>query len=346
MRRDDTDSWNWRNRGSKHLELLELEKQKLQAETRRQEEREKSRREEDARRQHERELDRKLREAPPLKRMSESTDAELFLAEFEARMTDLEIPRHRWMTSLRPLLAEWLQDVLDPLPQEERSVYATAKAEIMSAYSLRYGSLGHRLVMQERPKGMSGSQRLSQIVRRWKQWTTDWDCNEIANQYAIEYGLKGLPYACRNFCQEQRPKSARELGGIIDKFFSDRDSHIDDGKWYQKRTRRAPLMPLPTIEEPFRRLAMDIVGPLRKTKRGHKFILTIMDFATRYPEAIPLRRIDAAAVAEALCGVFTRLGIPEEILSDGVKLHVGTTQQSRGALTDSSPEDIPLSPPD
>ena len=212
----------------RHLELLELEKQKLQAETRQQEEREKSRREEDARRQHERELDRKLRD--------ESIDAELFLAEFEAHMTDLEIPRHRWMTSLRPLLADWLQDVLDPLPQEERSVYATAKAEIMSAYSLRYGSLGHRLVMQERPKGMSGSQWLSQIVRRWKQWTADWDCNEIANQYAIEYGLKGLPYACRNFCREQRPKSARELGGLIDKFFSDRDSHIDEGKWYQKRT--------------------------------------------------------------------------------------------------------------
>ncbi len=75
-------------------------------------------------------------------------------------------------------------------------------------------------------------------------------------------------------------------------------------------------MPLPTITEPFRILAMDIVGPLRKTKRGHKFILTVMDFATRYPEAIPLRRTDAATVAEALCGVFTRLGIPEEILSD------------------------------
>ena len=87
-------------------------------------------------------------------------------------------------------------------------------------------------------------------------------------------------------------------------------------KGSQANRRRAPLMPLPTIEELFRRLAMDIVGPLRRTKRGHKYILTVMDFATRYPEAIPLRRIDAATVAEALCDVFTRLGIPDEILSD------------------------------
>ncbi len=42
----------------------------------------------------------------------------------------------------------------------------------------------------------------------------------------------------------------------------------------------------------------------------------MMDFATRYPEAIPLRKIDATTVAEALCEVFTRLGLPEELLSD------------------------------
>ena len=77
---------------------------------------------------------------------------------------------------------------------------------------------------------------------------------------------------------------------------------------------RAPLQPLPTIEEPFKRIAIDIVGPLRRTKRGNKYILTLMDFATRYPEALPLRKIDATTVAEALCETFTRL--PEEILSD------------------------------
>jgi transposase InsO family protein len=79
---------------------------------------------------------------------------------------------------------------------------------------------------------------------------------------------------------------------------------------------RAPLQPLPTMEEPFKRIAIDIVGPLRRTKKGSKYILTMMDFATRYPEAIPLRRIDATTVAEALCEVFARLGLPEEILSD------------------------------
>ncbi len=79
---------------------------------------------------------------------------------------------------------------------------------------------------------------------------------------------------------------------------------------------RAPLQPLPVMEEPFRRVAIDIVGPLQRTKQGNKFVLTLMDFATRYPEAIPLRKTDAATVAEALCHIFTRLGLPQEILSD------------------------------
>ena len=41
-----------------------------------------------------------------------------------------------------------------------------------------------------------------------------------------------------------------------------------------------------------------------------------MDFATRYPEAVPLRRIDAPTVCEELLTVFARYGIPEELLSD------------------------------
>ena len=79
---------------------------------------------------------------------------------------------------------------------------------------------------------------------------------------------------------------------------------------------KAPLMPLPTIEEPWQRVAIDIVGPLQRTDRGYRYILTIMDFGTRYPEAVPLKRIDAPTVCEELMTVFTRFGFPQEILSD------------------------------
>ncbi len=55
---------------------------------------------------------------------------------------------------------------------------------------------------------------------------------------------------------------------------------------------------------------MDIVGPLPRTQRGNQYILTICDYATRYPEAIPL-----PSVRELLL-LFTRVGVPEEVLTD------------------------------
>ena len=40
------------------------------------------------------------------------------------------------------------------------------------------------------------------------------------------------------------------------------------------------------------------------------------DYGTKYPEAIPLKTIDAETVANALIDIFSRTGIPREILSD------------------------------
>ena len=41
-----------------------------------------------------------------------------------------------------------------------------------------------------------------------------------------------------------------------------------------------------------------------------------MDYVTRYSEAVPLKDIQAETVAEALVNMFTRVGVPKEILSD------------------------------
>ena len=58
------------------------------------------------------------------------------------------------------------------------------------------------------------------------------------------------------------------------------------------------------------------MGELPKTKTGYKYILTIVDYATKYPEAIPLKSTHSRVIAEALISVFSRVGLPEEIVSD------------------------------
>ncbi|GFR73119.1 Pol polyprotein [Elysia marginata] len=40
------------------------------------------------------------------------------------------------------------------------------------------------------------------------------------------------------------------------------------------------------------------------------------NYATRYAEAVPLRNIDTETAADALVDIYSRLGVPEEVLSD------------------------------
>ncbi|XP_062572173.1 uncharacterized protein LOC134234132, partial [Saccostrea cucullata] len=80
---------------------------------------------------------------------------------------------------------------------------------------------------------------------------------------------------------------------------------------------KVPLDRMPLIDVPFKRVAVDIIGPLHPaTDKGNRFILTLVDYATRYPEAIALPGIDTERVAEALLEMFSRIGVPEEVLTD------------------------------
>ena len=83
------------------------------------------------------------------------------------------------------------------------------------------------------------------------------------------------------------------------------------------RVPKTPLGKMPLIDSPFKRVAVDLVGPIAPvTDRGNRYILVMVDYATRYPEATALKSIEAETVAEALVTMFTRVGIAEEILSD------------------------------
>jgi len=80
---------------------------------------------------------------------------------------------------------------------------------------------------------------------------------------------------------------------------------------------KGPLAEMPLIETAFKRIAIDLVGPISSVSEGgFLYILTIVDYTTRYPEAGPLKHISTEEVAEALVSVYSRVGLPEEVLSD------------------------------
>lgn len=59
---------------------------------------------------------------------------------------------------------------------------------------------------------------------------------------------------------------------------------------------------------------MDLEGPLPRTKAGNRYIVTMVNYGTRFPEAIPLRRTDSRTITDTMMEVFSRVGIPIEIL--------------------------------
>jgi hypothetical protein len=83
-----------------------------------------------------------------------------------------------------------------------------------------------------------------------------------------------------------------------------------------KQKTKLPLHPIP-VESPFHQIGIDFIGPLPVTKNGNKYIITAMDYLTKWPEARPVKEATAEQAAlfiyeEIIC----RHGCPSKILSD------------------------------
>jgi len=83
------------------------------------------------------------------------------------------------------------------------------------------------------------------------------------------------------------------------------------------RVPKVPLVAMPLVDEPFRRVAVDLIGPIiPASDRGNRYVLVMADCATRYPEAIPLRNTETETAAEALWEIWSRLGVPDQMITD------------------------------
>ena len=80
--------------------------------------------------------------------------------------------------------------------------------------------------------------------------------------------------------------------------------------------RKVPLVERAVLSEPFEVLAVDLVGPFPLGKGGYRYLLTCICMASKWPEAIPLKRMTARAVTDGLVEIFSRTGIPLQIISD------------------------------
>jgi len=86
--------------------------------------------------------------------------------------------------------------------------------------------------------------------------------------------------------------------------------------WRGKAPRQGPLQKMST-GEPWERVGVDVTGPHPKSTSGHVYILTLMDYFTKWCEAFPMWNQEASTIAGILVDrVFSRFGTPLQILTD------------------------------
>ena len=85
---------------------------------------------------------------------------------------------------------------------------------------------------------------------------------------------------------------------------------------HRGRVSKALLQKLPIIRVPFQRIGVDLIGPIIQQPHRERYVLTVVDYATRYSEAVALSGISTEEVAEALYSIYSRVGIPAHVVHD------------------------------
>ena len=72
-----------------------------------------------------------------------------------------------------------------------------------------------------------------------------------------------------------------------------------------------------TVGAPMERLGIDLTGPHPVSRKGNKYIVTVIDYFTRWTEAYPARNQEAGTVAKVLVEkIFVKFGVPLQIITD------------------------------
>lgn len=82
------------------------------------------------------------------------------------------------------------------------------------------------------------------------------------------------------------------------------------------RVKPAPLQRNVTSSQCMAVISVDLIGPFRESKLGHRYALTILDNFSKYLQIYPLKGGTAKETAERILDYITVFGIPDKLLTD------------------------------
>ena len=169
--------------------------------------------------------------------------------------------------------------------KRKRFISNNNKYRIVVPASLRY-SLIYHYHRQTHHQGMS---RIYYIMRRKYYW------------YGMRKDINDVIRMCLT-CNAKKPSP----GYYLD----------ENGKRRPIPTDQIGLTKLFSAERHNQMINIDIVGPLRISSSGNKYILTVMDRFSRFVMAIPMPNIKASTVIMYFMRWLSIFGAPESLLSD------------------------------
>ena len=93
-----------------------------------------------------------------------------------------------------------------------------------------------------------------------------------------------------------------------------------------KKVSSTPLVPVVLPRGPWDKVAVDLKGPL--SIPSCKYLFVMVDYYSKWPEVIRIGNIRSKTIIETMKNIFTRLGLPREIVSDnGTQFVSGETKQ-------------------
>ena len=82
--------------------------------------------------------------------------------------------------------------------------------------------------------------------------------------------------------------------------FSFQIAHCDACQRHEKIKTQAPELRPIKVKEPMYMVGMDLIGPLKETPSGHKYVLTLTDYFTKFVDLFPLKDKTAAGVCRGI----------------------------------------------
>ena len=150
----------------------------------------------------------------------------------------------------------------------------------------------------------------------------EWGVNYDQLCHPTEHKQKCLVLVHEQFGHPGRNKMTGHLRKLFywPSWTSDVARHCRSCDTCQKFTKQNPsVLPMQereVVTVPSERVCVHLVGPFPTAKGGFQFLLTYIDMATRWPEAIPLRKTTTRMVIDQLKSIFCRNGFPTTIVTD------------------------------